>query len=190
MEQGHEALPRSKVYPTGSLLLIDDDKIFCEVVGDALTHRGFVVALAHSVEEGLRRAESSPPKFCLVDLRLRDGSGLTVVRRLCTLASPPRVVVLTGFASITTAIEAIKLGALYYLVKPVTVSQILAAFRRTQGNAAVPLPRKPTPFEAVEWEYLNQAVVVCKGNVSAAARRLGMHRRTLQRKLSHSPHEV
>ncbi len=188
MEQRHEVSPPSKV--TASLLLIDDDKTFCEVVGDALTHRGFVVAVAHSVEEGLRHVESSPPKFALVDLRLRDGSGLTVVRKLCTLAPPPKVVVLTGFASIATAVEAIKLGAVYYLVKPVTISQILAAFRRTKGNATVPLPRKPAPFEALEWEYLNQALVACKGNVSATARRLGMHRRTLQRKLSRSPHEV
>ncbi|MGH8601902.1 MAG: response regulator transcription factor [Gammaproteobacteria bacterium] len=187
MEQRHEASPRSKVY-TGSLLLIDDDKTFCEVVGDALTNRGFVVAVAHSVEEGLRHVESSPPKFCLVDLRLPDSSGLTVVRKLCALAPTPKVVVLTGFASIATAIEAIKLGAVYYLVKPVTISQILAAFGRTQGDAAVPPPHKAAPFEALKWEYLNQVLVACKGNVSATARRLGMHRRTLQRKLSRSPY--
>ncbi|MGH8615079.1 MAG: response regulator transcription factor [Gammaproteobacteria bacterium] len=190
MEQLHEASPRSKGHLTGSLLLIDDDRAFCQVVGDALTHRGFVVAVAHTVNEGLRQVESSPPKFCLVDLRLPDGSGLAVVRKLSTLVPTPKVVVLTGFASIATAIEATKLGAVNYLAKPVTLSQILAAFRRTKGKATVPLPRKPALFEALEWEYLNQALVACKGNVSATARRLGMHRRTLQRKLSRSPHEA
>ncbi|MGH8653262.1 MAG: response regulator transcription factor [Gammaproteobacteria bacterium] len=118
----------------------------------------------------------------------RGGSFAVAEANVDSVTRKDEVVVLTGFASITTAIEAIKLGAVYYLVKPVTISQILAAFRRTQGNATVPLSRKPAPFEALEWEYLNQVLVACKGNVSATARRLGMHRRTLQRKLSCSPH--
>lgn len=173
------------------LLLVDDDTLFCEVLAEALARHGYRVDSRHDVASALAQARIAPPKYALVDLRMPGPSGLTLIRALIALNPAMRIVVLTGYASIATAVEAIKLGAVHYLTKPAAVSDILAAL---QGTAATPPPdgaapvpdRRPSP-ERLEWEYLQQVLREHGGNISATARSLGMHRRTLQRKLTKHP---
>jgi two-component system, response regulator RegA len=165
------------------LLLVDDDKTFCEVMGDALAKRGFEVRLAHDVAAGLTAAEASPPEYALVDLKMPGPSGLELVKRLKQLDEHTRIVVLTGYASIATAVEAIKLGAIHYLTKPADADEVVAAFGRADGDASAPVAHRPLSVHRLEWEHIQKVLNDSKGNVSDTARRLGMHRRTLQRKL-------
>jgi two-component system response regulator RegA len=169
------------------LLLVDDDETFCEVLGEALETRGFAVRVAHNVPDGRRLAESEPPEYAVVDLRMPGPSGLELVSALCQPGSEAKVVVLTGFASITTAVEAIKLGAIYYLTKPTDADEIVAAFNREEGDPQVSTTHRPISVDRLEWEHIQRVLTECGGNVSGAARRLGMHRRTLQRKLNKRP---
>jgi two-component system response regulator RegA len=170
-----------------SLLLVDDDDTFCEVLSAALERRGFAVKVAHNVAEGLAAAESDSPEFAVIDLKMPGPSGLELVKKLKALDAHTRIVVLTGFASVATAVEAIKLGATHYLAKPADADEIVAAFSRDSGNAAVPLEAKPLPLSRLEWEHIQKVLTECGGNISETARRLGMHRRTLQRKLAKRP---
>ena len=165
------------------LLLVDDDKTFCEVMGDALAKRGFEVRLAHDVAAGLKAAEASPPEYALVDLKMPGPSGLELVKRLKQLDEHTRIVVLTGYASIATAVEAIKLGAIHYLTKPADADDVVAAFGRLGGDAGAQVAHRPLSVQRVEWEHIQKVLNDSKGNISETARRLGMHRRTLQRKL-------
>ncbi|MGH8584089.1 MAG: response regulator transcription factor [Gammaproteobacteria bacterium] len=173
-----------------TLLLADDDETFCSVLGEALKKRGFSVRIAHSVDEALDLARHYPPSHAVVDLRMPAPSGLELVARLCERYPAVRLVVLTGFASITTAIEAIKLGATYYLTKPTDADEVVAAFERDAGTAAVETVTDPISIDRIEWEHIQRVMVECNGNVSMAARRLDMHRRTLQRKLQKRPPPV
>ncbi|MEK9134154.1 MAG: response regulator transcription factor [Pseudomonadota bacterium] len=173
-----------------SLLLVDDDDTFCQVLSAALERRGFGVRVAHNVAEGLAAAEGDAPEFAVIDLKMPGPSGLELVKKLKALDAHTRIVVLTGFASVATAVEAIKLGATHYLAKPADADEIVAAFSRDSGNAAVPLEAKPLPLSRLEWEHIQKVLTECGGNISETARRLGMHRRTLQRKLGKRPARI
>ncbi len=169
------------------LLLVDDDLTFCAVLSRALERRGFRVRVAHSVEEGATLAEEESPEYAVVDLKMPGPSGLELVRRLKELDEHTRVVVLTGYASIATAVESIKLGAVHYLAKPADADEIVAALQREDGHADVQIDAKPLSVARLEWEHIQKVLLECQGNVSETARRLGMHRRTLQRKLNKRP---
>ncbi len=170
-----------------SLLLVDDDATFCRVLGLALSRRGFVVAAAHSSAAALQRARLEPPEYAVVDLNLAGDSGLSLIPDLLALDPATRIVVLTGYASIATAVEAIKLGAVNYLAKPADTDQVLAAFAITTGDPTAPLNSRPLSVNRLEWEHIQRVLRDNDGNISATARQLGMHRRTLQRKLAKRP---
>lgn len=169
------------------LLLVDDDDTFCQVMGLALTKRGFDVRIAHHVSEGERSAEQSPPEYAVVDLNMPGRSGLELVQRLKSLDENTRIVVLTGYASIATAVEAIKLGATHYLAKPADADDVVAAFQRESGDSGIAIEKRPISVARLEWEHIQKVLHECHGNISETARRLGMHRRTLQRKLVKRP---
>ena len=170
-----------------SLLLVDDDVTFCSVLSKALEKRGFRVRLAHSVAAALDDIQSGPPEYAVIDLKMPDESGLVLVSKLKALDEQTKIVVLTGYASVATAVEAIKLGAEYYLSKPADADDIVAAFHRESGDHSAPVSEKPPSVNRVEWEHINRVLMENKGNISATARALGMHRRTLQRKLNKHP---
>lgn len=169
------------------LLLVDDDKTFCMVLKQALEKRQFEVFVAHDLESGIATAEKVEPEFAIIDLRIGHESGLSLVKRLVELDGNTRIVMLTGFASIATAVEAIKLGAIHYLTKPADADEIATALHKDEGDARVEIKDKPLSVKRLEWEHLQKILVEHDGNISAAARALGMHRRTLQRKLEKRP---
>lgn len=170
-----------------SLLLADDDPTFCEVMAHALRRRGFEVTVAHDVESASRIAAADPPEYALVDLKMPGDSGLTLVRCLNNLDRTTRIVVLTGYASISTAVEAIKLGAIHYLAKPVDADEVMAAFDKAAGDENTPVAHTPLSVPRLEWEHIHRVLDEHEGNISATARALNMHRRTLQRKLAKRP---
>lgn len=170
-----------------NLLLGDDDQVFCRVLSEALTKRGFAVQVVHDVENGIRIAGDNPPEYAVVDLNMPGPSGLKLVEHLKALDPHTRIVVLTGYASIATAVEAIKLGATHYLAKPADADDVVAALHREEGDVTVPVAARPMSVERLEWEHIQKVLMECSGNVSAASRTLGMHRRTLQRKLTKRP---
>lgn len=170
-----------------SLLLADDDVTFCEVMSRALRRRGFEVSVAHDAEHAARLAETDPPEYALVDLKMPGESGLALVRRLHAIEPATRIVVLTGYASISTAIEAIKLGATHYLAKPVDADEVVTAFSREQGDDSISVAATPLSVDRLEWEHIQRVLAEHEGNISATARALNMHRRTLQRKLLKNP---
>ncbi|MDE2365883.1 MAG: response regulator transcription factor [Betaproteobacteria bacterium] len=170
-----------------ALLIVDDDLTFCGVLAKAMTKRGFDVTCAHSVDQAMECAETCLPEYAIIDLRLPGTSGLTLVEKLKNLDPGTRIVMLTGYASIATAVEAIKLGATHYLAKPVDVDDIMMAFERTEGDSEVPISTHPLSVGRLEWEYIQRVLNENKGNVSLTARALNMHRRTLQRKLTKYP---
>lgn len=172
-------------YP--SLLIIDDDTVFCDVLAKAMTKRGFIVTCAHAIEDALKLAETSTPEYAIIDLKLSSESGLVLVEKLKTLDPGTRIVMLTGYASIATAIEAIKLGATHYLAKPVDAAEIMAAFERTVGESNTPISAHPLSVGRLEWEYIQRILTENDNNISVTARILNMHRRTLQRKLAKKP---
>jgi len=171
------------------LLLVDDDAVFCQVLERALKKRGFDVLVAHDVDAALQLvSENELPAYAVVDLSMPGGSsGLVLVGKLRAMHSAMRIVVLTGYASIATAVEAIKLGATHYLAKPANADEVVAAFGKEQGDAAAGVADGPVSVKRLEWEHIQKVLSDCDGNISAAARELGMHRRTLQRKLSKRP---
>lgn len=170
-----------------SVLLVDDDAVFCQVLSLALTKRGFVVSVAHHGDEATCLAQRDPPEYAVVDLKMPGPSGLAMVEMLKVLDGSTRIVVLTGYASIATAVEAIKLGAIHYLTKPAHVDEIVQAFYNIEGDATIPVAAVPLSIDRLEWEHIQKVLLESQGNISATARRLGMHRRTLQRKLQKRP---
>ncbi len=170
-----------------NLLVVDDDPTFCHVLATALEKRGFAVRIAHDVESAYELAREEPPEFVVLDLKMPGESGLTLVQRLKALDSHTRIVILTGYASVATAVEAIKLGATHYLTKPTDADEIVQAFWQQDGNADIPIGDQRPSVDRLEWEYIQQVLKDCDGNISATARMLGMHRRTLQRKLQKRP---
>lgn len=169
------------------LLLVDDDPVFCEVLRRSLERRGMEVEVAHDVPDAERRARARPPRYVTLDLRMPGPSGLALIERLRELNPEVRIVMLTGYASIATAVEAIKLGAIQYLTKPTDATQILDALHQDGGNPEVEVAEQPLSVNRLEWEHIQKVLAECDGNISAAARALGMHRRTLQRKLGKRP---
>jgi two-component system, response regulator RegA len=176
-----------KLSENPTLLLVDDDEEFLNVLALAMKKRSFLVTTANSAESAFELAKDDPPEYAVVDLKMSGNSGLVLVRQLASLNAGTRIVVLTGYASITTAIEAIKLGATHYLAKPVDADEIVAAFEKKSGDAEVPLSSSPLSIDRLEWEHLQRVLAENDGNISATARSLNMHRRTLQRKLSKNP---
>lgn len=169
------------------LLLVDDDETFCEVLSSALMKRHFDVSIAHNVKDAEKILETLIPDYAIVDLRMPESYGLDLIPRLCEKNSDIRIVVLTGYASIATAIEAIKLGATHYLTKPADADEIVAAFYRGKGETDTAIEEQPLALDRLEWEHIQKVLADCNGNVSAAARQLKLHRRTLQRKLQKRP---
>ncbi len=173
------------VLPSGdlSLVIVDDDRAFLGRLGRAMESRGFDVRLAGSVEEGIEQIRSAPPAYAVIDMRLEDGNGLDVVKLLHELRADCRVIVLTGYANITTAVAAVKLGAVDYLAKPSDADDIYSALLATPKTSAPP-PENPMSADRVRWEHIQRIYELCDRNVSETARKLNMHRRTLQRILA------
>lgn len=173
-----------------TLLVVDDDDVFRARLARAFVERGYDVHEARNGEDALARAQQDTPEFAVVDLRMPGCSGLEVVAGLHGLDPTTRVVVLTGYGSIATAVEAVKLGAAHYLTKPADADDIERAFARQSddGDASLPVREEDAPSLArVEWEHIQRVLSDAGGNISVAAKRLGLHRRSLQRKLSKYP---
>jgi two-component system response regulator RegA len=152
-----------------------------------LVKRGFEVFVANDVTAGMEMAEQVEPEYAVIDLRIGVESGLSLLRHLHDLDANTRIVMLTGYASIATAVEAIKLGAVHYVTKPADADEIVTALHRDEGDTTVEIKEKPLSVRRLEWEHLQKVLVEHGGNISAAARALGMHRRSLQRKLEKRP---
>jgi two-component system, response regulator RegA len=173
-----------------TLLVVDDDDVFRSRLMRALAERGYEVRGASDVDAAVALAKEESPEYALVDLKMPGRSGLELVRELKAIDPSTQVVVLTGYGSIATALEAVRLGALHYLTKPADADEILAAFARAELPADRPpeaLPAEVPSLARVEWEHIQRVLADCGGNLSQAARLLGVHRRSLQRKLSKYP---
>ena len=167
-----------------TLVIVEDDESFARTLRRSFERRGYQVIAAASHDELQALLETHKPGFAVVDLKLNGASGLVCVQTLHAFDPEMMIVVLTGFASIATAVEAIKLGARHYLAKPASTDDIEAAFKRTEGDAETPLGTRPTSIKTLEWEHIHETLAESGFNISEAARRLGMHRRTLARKLA------
>jgi two-component system response regulator RegA len=165
------------------LVIVEDDAKFAQTLKRSFERRDYRVILAASLDELSALLKTRSPGFAVVDLKLAGASGLACVQALHAHDPAMLIVVLTGFASIATAVEAIKLGACHYLAKPSNTDDIEAAFSRAAGNAAAPLSERATSIKTLEWERIHETLAETDFNISEAARRLGMHRRTLARKL-------
>ncbi|WP_448950821.1 response regulator transcription factor [Labrys neptuniae] len=165
------------------LIIVEDDVTFARTLRKSFERRGYEVAVAAGLEAMQALLDDHEPGFAVVDLKLAGGSGLECVKALHSHDSTMKIVVLTGFASIATAVEAIKLGACHYLAKPSNTDDIEAAFQRSDGDTSVPTTQTPTSIKNLEWERIHEMLVETEFNISETARRLGMHRRTLARKL-------
>jgi two-component system response regulator RegA len=166
-----------------SLLLVDDDEPFLRRLAKAMEKRGFSVETADSVAAGKAIATARPPAYAVVDLRLGDGTGLDVVETLRERRPESRIVVLTGYGAIATAVAAVKIGATDYLSKPADAADVMNALLTPEG-ALPPAPENPMSADRVRWEHIQRVYELCDRNVSETARRLNMHRRTLQRILA------
>jgi two-component system, response regulator RegA len=166
-----------------SLLIVEDDKSFLQRLARAMEGRGFTVMTAESVADGLTQLETTSPAFAVVDMRLEDGNGLDVICALKRRRPDARAIILTGYGNIATAVNAVKLGAVDYLSKPVDADDVVAALLALEGRRAEP-PENPMSADRVRWEHIQRIYELCGRNVSQTARRLNMHRRTLQRILA------
>ena len=169
--------------PENSLLLVDDDRAFSTRLARVMEGRGFSVRVADSVAEGIAAIDAEAPAYAVIDMRLQDGSGLDVIARLKERRPEARGVILTGYGNIATAVTAVKLGAYDYLAKPADADEIQAALKAEPGERALP-PENPMSADRVRWEHIQRVYELCGRNVSETARRLAMHRRTLQRILA------
>ena len=166
------------------LLIVEDDAAFARTLGRSFERRGYTVLLAANADEVAALLQAHSPRYAVVDLKLSgEASGLACVQRLNRHDPAMLIVVLTGFASIATAVEAIKLGACHYLAKPSNTDDIEAAFGRAEGDTDIELTNRSTSIETLEWERIHETLAETGFNISETARRLGMHRRTLARKL-------
>jgi two-component system, response regulator RegA len=171
--------------PSGerSLLIVEDDKSFLQRLARAMESRGFVVTTAESVADGLLQVEKAAPAFAVVDMRLGDGNGLDVISAMKRRRPEARAIILTGYGNIATAVNAVKLGAVDYLAKPVDADDVVAALLAFDNKKIEP-PENPMSADRVRWEHIQRIYELCGRNVSETARRLNMHRRTLQRILA------
>ena len=167
-----------------TLLIVDDDRAFLARLARAMETRGFEVETAPSVEDGLISLRRRPPAFAVVDMRLDDGSGIDVIAALKDVRPEARAVVLTGYGNIATAVTAVKLGAVDYLAKPADADDVYNALVASGTTAKAPPPENPMSADRVRWEHIQRVYELCNRNVSETARRLNMHRRTLQRILA------
>ena len=171
----------------GSLLILDDDNALRRTLSRAMEQRGFEVRSAEQVSEALLMIKEAPPEYAILDLKLEDGNGLEVVSYLQSVSPACRIIILTGFGNIATAVAAVKAGALDYLPKPANADQIHRALLQAEGSLPEP-PEDPMSADRVRWEHIQRVFEQCERNVSETARRLKMHRRTLQRILAkHAP---
>ena len=166
-----------------SLLILDDDDPLRGRLTRAMEKKGFLVVEGKSVKEGINIVKKTPPNFAVVDLRLEDGNGLDVIKELYKVKKDSRIVMLTGYGNLPTAVAAIKAGAIDYIAKPVDADDIEAALLASPESKAKP-PENPMSADRVKWEHIHRVFELCNRNVSETARRLKMHRRTLQRILS------
>ena len=166
-----------------TVLIVEDDRSFLQRLAKAMEQRGFAVATAESVADGLLQVEKSAPAYAVVDMRLGDGNGLDVISALKRRRPEARGIILTGYGNIATAVNAVKLGAVDYLAKPVDADDVMAALL-AQDNAKIEPPENPMSADRVRWEHIQRIYELCWRNVSETARRLNMHRRTLQRILA------
>ena len=174
----NEAIPGER-----SVLIVEDDRSFLQRLAKALESRGFLVTIAESVADGLLQVERAAPAFAVVDMRLGDGNGLAVISALQRRRPEARGIILTGYGNIATAVNAVKLGAVDYLAKPVDADDVVAALL-AQDNRKIEPPENPMSADRVRWEHIQRIYELCGRNVSETARRLNMHRRTLQRILA------
>ncbi|NIK47421.1 ActR/PrrA/RegA family redox response regulator transcription factor [Variibacter gotjawalensis] len=166
-----------------TLLIVEDDKSFLVRLARAMEARGFDVKTAETVADGLVQVAQAPPAFAVVDMRLGDGNGLDVLSALANRRPEARAIVLTGYGNIATAVNAVKLGAVDYLAKPADADDVIAALLAIEGRKPEP-PAQPMSADRVRWEHIQRIYELCGRNVSETARRLNMHRRTLQRILA------
>ncbi|MGR3783700.1 ActR/PrrA/RegA family redox response regulator transcription factor [Albimonas pacifica] len=181
-QEEDDRAPRD-IGPDKSLLVLDDDEPFRRRLTRAMERRGFEPTPAESVAEGLALVRRAPPAFAVIDLRLEDGNGLDVVEALREARPDSRIVVLTGYGAIATAVAAVKIGATDYLAKPADADDVEAALL-SEGEQKPPPPENPMSADRVRWEHIQRVFELCDRNVSETARRLNMHRRTLQRILA------
>ena len=168
-------------------LIVDDDPVFTQVMSRSLTRRGYTTVVAESAEAALPLIEEHKPSLASLDLKMEGDTGLNLLPNLLQLVPDCKVVILTGYSSIATAVEAIKLGAVNYLPKPADTDEILAALKQTDANPEQEIAEKPMSVNRLTWEHIQKVLTENDGNISATARQLGMHRRTLQRKLQKRP---
>jgi two-component system, response regulator RegA len=169
------------------LLLVDYDIALCEVLARALAARGFRVQVAHTAKQASQLVDEDPPRYAVIALKLPDAWGLKLLSAFLALDAHMRIVVLTGYPSIRTAVEAIKLGATEYLAKPASADEVVSALHRDRGDDSVLVGKKPMSVHRAAWEYISHVLHENEGNISATARALSMDRRTLQRKLRKRP---
>ncbi|UPG88937.1 response regulator transcription factor [Luteibacter aegosomaticola] len=184
----------NELVPPGGrpLLIVDDDATFARVLSRAMSSRGFEVITTDNADDARALTRRHQPRYCVLDLKLGDENGLRLIPELQSLVPDIRVLLLTGYASIATAVEAIKRGAHDYLAKPVDADAVVRALLDGDAGPAdaddfADAPDAPLPLRRLEWEHIQRVLTECEGNISETARRLGMHRRTLQRKLSKHP---
>ena len=170
-----------------NFLVVDDDPVFTQVLARSLTRRGFNTIVAESAEAALPLAKLHQPVFATVDLKMEGETGLIFLPKLLEIVPECKVVILTGYSSIATAVEAIKLGAINYLCKPADTDEILTALNKEEANPEQGIAEKPMSVNRLTWEHIQKVLTENDGNISATARQLGMHRRTLQRKLQKRP---
>ena len=166
-----------------SLLIVDDDNPLRDRLSRAMEKKGFKVMQASTVQQGISLAKESPPAFAVIDLRLTDGNGLEVVREIQKIRKNSRIIMLTGYGNIPTAVAAVKAGAIDYIPKPADADDVESALLAAPESKAIP-PENPMSADRVKWEHIHRVFELCNRNVSETARRLKMHRRTLQRILS------
>lgn len=172
---------------TDLILVVDDDEVFCRVMTRALTRRGYTVEACQSSARAIEAARNRDYDKAIVDLKIAQDSGLHLIKELKKINPDMDIIMLTGYSSISTAVESIKLGALNYFCKPIEVDEIIQAFAKTPAESPGSIPNTPPSLERIEWEHIQKILQDNNGNISMTARALGMHRRTLQRKLQKRP---
>lgn len=187
-EESHEPPPMTPEESEGrSVLVVDDEETFRQRLVRALVERGFDAAGAASAEEAIQVASIESPECAIIDLRMTGISGLHAVRKLHEIDPTTRIVILTGYGSIATALDAVRSGAVQYLTKPADIDEIIASFDHDGSPADEPPPTLVPSLDRVEWEHIDRVLVRCGGNITQAASLLGLHRRSLQRKLGKRP---
>jgi two-component system response regulator RegA len=169
------------------ILIVDDDTAFTQVLSRALQRRKFGTSIANSCEHAIDIAQSQNFNKAIIDLKMEGPTGLSLIPQLKRLQPTIEIVMLTGYSSVATAVEAVKLGAVNYLCKPANTEEILAAFANKTGDPLIEISEQRPSVDRVEWEHIQKVLAENSGNISATARLLGMHRRTLQRKLNKKP---